>query len=106
MAIMNPDRNDPGPRPLLWLAAVVAAVPLYGYFVRAPGDPQILGLAIGLCWFVSCFLALGAFIAAAAGMKDANGERRVPIAWAGILVLEALVGYGGAVNAFYELLAG
>jgi len=86
-------------------AALIATIPLYGYFVHASRDGQLVGVLIFLTWFFTLVLMASA-IAIFLVRRYLNKNTK----WAGVFAtyffFMGVIGYGGIQKAFYELLAG
>ena len=84
---------------------VIALVPLYGYFVHASHDSQLVGLLVILSWVITCFFVIFSLVATL--VKYRRGQKTK---YAGSITayffLTGLLGYGGAHTAFFELIAG
>lgn len=86
-------------------SAAIAAIPLYGYFVHASRDTQLVGIFIILASFLTLIFMISNFVLfLAIYYRNKNSK------WSGVLaiyfIIMGFVGYGGAQRAFYELLAG
>ena len=87
------------------IAATLAALPIYGYFVHAARDTQFIGLLIILSWSLTFVFVIGAFMTILIKRSSIRWERGGHY-YAIYLFVATIVGYGGARHAFFELLAG
>lgn len=90
----------------LAFALVNASIPLYGFFVHAARDNQLIAILIFLCWVLNCLITLGwsvrLFLPAAASGKSRSRSMFI----VSCLVVAGVVGFFGVGSAVRELLAG
>ncbi len=100
------------PRRRYWLLGVyfpgmiVAAIPFYGYTVRAGHNSQLTALVIILCWLLTWLFAAGAIAIASPTTAQLPLKRRIAISAAFFFVFAVAFGWGGVRHAFIELIAG
>jgi hypothetical protein len=92
--------------PFLVVAAAIASVPFYGFFVHAGRDSQLIALTIILCWFLTVTFVFGSVILAVIRPPSSPTVTRSAVCLIVYLSIAGLVGFGGVYHAFKELLAG
>ncbi len=92
--------------PTLLIAATIASIPFYGYFVHAARDSQLTALVIFLCWILTWFFAIGSTAVALLRKSHSITSRSTQILLIVYLWIAGAVGWGGVKHAFLELIAG
>lgn len=92
--------------PALLIAAMIASVPFYGYFVHAARDSQLTAFVIFLCWFMTWFFAIGSTAVTFLRKWHSIDSRSTQIFLIVYVWIAGIVGWGGVKHAFLELVAG
>lgn len=89
----------------IFVAMVVTAIPLYGYFAHAARDSQLVGLTIIACWLLTCLALLFTVgILIVQYFKDKAFKQNLK--FVSYFFAMGVIGYGGVQKAFFELIAG
>ena len=92
--------------PFLVLAALIASLPFYGYYVHASRDSQQTFIWITLCWLLNLIFVVTSIVFAIVRPPSSQTIRLTAIFLTLYLLIAAIIGWGGVCKAMDELAAG